>query len=544
MSESEAEAGSGERLPGQPADGGAIDRAVAERTAHLSRRVRLLDVMDRIARITPANTEIDAAMGGVLDEVLEVFGADRAWFVYPCDPDSPTWSVPLERTRPDWPGAHAKDAVLPMTPDIRETFRQNLASREPLAFGPSAPRECPPSVAGEFSIRSQLQVTVRPRTGPPWVMGIHHCAEARAHDEDELFLFKAIADRVSETLSSLIVLRDLRESNERFRTLAEEAPVGIYVTDARGDCTFTNRLWRATTGLGPEEDAGSGWARALHPDDREVVQAKWYGSVRSGRSWRDEYRFLSPSGKVTWVEGTAFPLKDEGGAVTGYVGTNVDITERKQIEAIHSVLVRGPHEASQESFFEALARFLAENLRMDFVCIDRLERDGLTARTTAVWRDGAFRDNFTYALSGTPCGELVGKEVCCFPAGACQLFPRNEMLRELRAESYAGVTLWDDAGLPIGLIAVIGRRPLADRSVVEATLKLVSVRTAGEMERMRGEEAVRERIDELSRWHRVTLGREERILELKREVNELLAASGLPPRYTSADGMDCPGAAL
>ena len=65
------------------------------------------------------------------------------------------------------------------------------------------------------------------------------------------------------------------------------------------------------------------------------------------------------------------------------------------------------------------------------------------------------------------------------------------MLQDLRAESYVGVTLWSHAGQPIGLIAVIGRSPLANRPLAEAILKLVAVRAAGELERLDAEKALR-----------------------------------------------------
>ncbi|MFZ4437833.1 MAG: PAS domain S-box protein, partial [Syntrophales bacterium] len=143
-------------------------------------------------------------------------------------------------------------------------------------------------------------------------------------------------------------------------------------------------------------------------------------------------------------------------------------------------------------FFEALARYLAQNLGMDYVCIDRLEGDELTARTVAVWCDGHFEDNVTYALKDTPCGDVVGQTVCCFPTGVCQLFPRDPALQDLKAESYVGVTLFDHTGRPIGLIAVIGRKPLANRPLVEAILKMVAARAAGEVERLVAEEALRE----------------------------------------------------
>jgi PAS domain S-box-containing protein len=143
-----------------------------------------------------------------------------------------------------------------------------------------------------------------------------------------------------------------------------------------------------------------------------------------------------------------------------------------------------------EPFFNKLARYLAECLDMDFVCIDRLEGDGLTATTVAVWCDGHFEDNVSYALKDTPCGDVVGNTVCCFPSMVCQLFPHDEVLKDLRAESYIGVTLWSYTGKPIGLIAVISRKPLTDRTKAESVMKIVAVRAAGEIERLDAEEAL------------------------------------------------------
>ncbi len=168
------------------------------------------------------------------------------------------------------------------------------------------------------------------------------------------------------------------------------------------------------------------------------------------------------------------------------------LAERKRTEDALSFLAHTSSEHADEPFFRALARYLAESLGMDFVCIDRLEGDGLTARTVAVWCDGHFEDNVTYALKDTPCGEVVGKAVCCYPASVRQFFPRDQVLQELRAESYVGVTLWGYAGQPIGLIAVIGHGPLANRAQAEATLKLVAGRAAGELERFEHERALRE----------------------------------------------------
>ena len=169
-----------------------------------------------------------------------------------------------------------------------------------------------------------------------------------------------------------------------------------------------------------------------------------------------------------------------------------DTAARKQAEAVQTFLAQTSSGTTDEPFFNALARYLAQGLGMDFCCIDRLEGDGLNARTVAIWCDGGFQDNVTYALKDTPCGDVVDRAVCCFPASVSQFYPRDQVLQELRAESYVGTTVQNHVGRPIGLIAVIGRRRLEDPSLAEATLKTVAIRAAGEMERLDTESALRQ----------------------------------------------------
>ena len=169
-----------------------------------------------------------------------------------------------------------------------------------------------------------------------------------------------------------------------------------------------------------------------------------------------------------------------------------DIAERKQAEEVLTFLASASTGRADEPFFNTLARYLAQSLGMDFVCIDRLEGEGLNARTVAVWCDGKFEDNVTYALKDTPCGDVVGKTACCFPASVCQFFPHDKVLKDLRAESYVGVTLCSHTGQPIGLIAVIGRTVLANCAQAEAMLKMVAVRAASELERLDAMQALRD----------------------------------------------------
>ena len=120
------------------------------------------------------------------------------------------------------------------------------------------------------------------------------------------------------------------QSEVRFRTLTESAPVLIYLTDAAGACVYVNRRWCEATGLTPAQAAGQGWLAGVHDDDRTAVAEGWGRAVASGSAWAMEYRFRNPGGVVTCVYGTAAPIREASGVIVGYVGTNTDITALRQ----------------------------------------------------------------------------------------------------------------------------------------------------------------------------------------------------------------------
>jgi PAS domain S-box-containing protein len=117
----------------------------------------------------------------------------------------------------------------------------------------------------------------------------------------------------------------LRESENRFKTLCDQAPVGIYSTDAHGLCVYANPRWSQMSGLSADESLGHGWTKALHPDDSETVFESWKTNAQQGASW--EYRLLTPQGEIRWIRALGGPIYSDRGEVSGYVGTTEDITE-------------------------------------------------------------------------------------------------------------------------------------------------------------------------------------------------------------------------
>ncbi len=124
----------------------------------------------------------------------------------------------------------------------------------------------------------------------------------------------------------------LRESEERFRTMAQAVPSFLFETDARGWNVWTSEGWCRFTGQTPEQVAGHGWAEALHPDDRTENLDRWRQCMIDGVSFEAQQRLRKADGTYAWVIARALPVRDDQGRVSRWVGsvTNVDDIVRTQ----------------------------------------------------------------------------------------------------------------------------------------------------------------------------------------------------------------------
>ena len=125
----------------------------------------------------------------------------------------------------------------------------------------------------------------------------------------------------------------LLESQHHFEALLAASPVGVFETDAAGASIFVNARWCEITGLTVEQARGDGWVQALHPDDRAMVFSAWQAAAKEGRPFEVEHRLLLCGDRVAWVLVQAVALRNEAGAITGFLGTITDITERRNAES-------------------------------------------------------------------------------------------------------------------------------------------------------------------------------------------------------------------
>jgi PAS domain S-box-containing protein len=301
--------------------------------------------------------------------------------------------------------------------------------------------------------------------------------------------------RMVGTLSDVTLRKktefELRESQDSLDRIIKNSSELICEIDEHGKYTFVSERYKDVLGYSPDELLGIGTIEHMHPDEIETAKLKYKSQKDNIGLSVDEWRFRHKNGNYHVFECRSSVYIDKDSRPRMVVISH-DITESKQIENTQLFLVmEGSGSTENEDFFNSLAKYLAETLKMDFVCIDKLTGGGLSARTVAVYFDGEFEDNIEYTLKDTPCGEVAGKTICKFEENVRGLFPDDLVLQEMKAESYAGVTLWGSTGEPIGLIAVIGREKMDNPRLAEKILKMVAIRAAGELERRDAEEKIR-----------------------------------------------------
>ncbi len=424
------------------------ERKHAER--QLTRQLRYLDIMERISRISSASENLEAMLNAVLKEIQSIFAADRAWFLYPCDPKASFWSIPMEFTRPEWPGAFADNMKIEVTQDIADLFQATLEANGPLQYGPLLDLAVPALSAEEFSVKSQLQIALRPQLGSPWILGIHHCSKAHIHSPDDLWIFAEIAQRITEALSSLISLKSLRESEEHFRQLILKSPIAIAITNMQGEIDFVNdwfiHIFGYTLDDIPHVDA---WWPLAYPDEHYRNQAKstWLGALE--KSALDGKDIEPMEFKVSCKNGTVRDIS----FYNAIVGERVlvfldDISERKAVE--NQLRNRTNELALQNRILQQInqgveiARVLdelvgqIETLHPDMLCSILLLDDDQHLRHGAA---PSLPDFYNQAVDGLAIGDGVGSCGTAAYRGECvivenvQQHPYWERFREITQQA-------------------------------------------------------------------------------------------------------------
>ena len=181
----------------------------------------------------------------------------------------------------------------------------------------------------------------------------------------------------------------LRESEERFRTMADTAPVLIWTTDADKLCTYVSQTWLDLTGRIFEEELGNGWADDIRPSDRDARLEAYEHCFDQRSPFVLEYRVRRHDGEYRWLLDKGTPRFASDGTFLGYIGSATDITERKRAEerlrVQHTVAQILAEAVTIEEAAPRILRAMGECLGWDVGALWRVDRQAEALRCVELW---------------------------------------------------------------------------------------------------------------------------------------------------------------
>jgi PAS domain S-box-containing protein len=287
------------------------------------------------------------------------------------------------------------------------------------------------------------------------------------------------------------VERALQDSETRLQQVLDNTSALVFAKDAQGHYIFVNREFERASGRRAADIIGRDDEAIFPPDLVARFRHNDLRVLREGRSIQFEEVADFGAGPRTYLA-SKFPLFDADGNAYAVCGMATDITERKRIEEALTASALAVSQSDDEALYRQLVQYLATILDVDaaFIAV-RGAQDPDMLSMLAFYLDGQVRENFVYDQAGTPCATVVGHEFRFFPCGLTELFPLDEAFRQLGVESYAGHPLTGADGRPLGLIAVVSRRPLTQPAFIESVLRIFAVRVTAELERAAARQALR-----------------------------------------------------
>jgi PAS domain S-box-containing protein len=297
----------------------------------------------------------------------------------------------------------------------------------------------------------------------------------------------------------------LIKSESRYRSYINVTGQIGWVTNAGGEISEDVPSLRKFTGQTYEEAKGTGWAKALHPDDLERTLQVWENAVATKSIYEVEYRMRRHDGVYRDFLARGFPIFKEDGSIQEWVGTCIDITERKQTEQELKL--------SEEKFEKA---FNSSPIPLSFTRLS----------------DGFYLDcNEAFAkLVGYEYNEIISKSSIDLKLWITPE-DREIFIRKLK-ETNSIRNVESRFRVKNGRIITT----LMSSEIVSFREELCMLTVLNDItERKQAEEKLQQQLNELRRWQEVTLGREDRNMQLKTEVNKLLIRLGEPIRYPSQE---------
>jgi formate hydrogenlyase transcriptional activator len=282
---------------------------------------------------------------------------------------------------------------------------------------------------------------------------------------------------------------EIKQGEERFCSLFENSIDAVLLSTPDGTIEAANPAACRLFGWSVEEICAIGGFGLVDASDGRL-QSLLEERERTGR-FRGELFYKRKDGSTFLGEVSSAFYQDLSGATKAAVIIR-DVTDRKRIEETLRYITEGTADSTGDEFFRSLVKHLAHALqvRYSFVaeCTDETKKNG---RMLAFWQGEDFGNNIEFPLAGTPCQAVIQGNACSYPERLQVLFPEDEGLVALGAQSYAGLPLINGAGNILGHLVVIDDKPRVFSEQALSLLRIFATRAGAELERKHAADALR-----------------------------------------------------
>jgi formate hydrogenlyase transcriptional activator len=280
----------------------------------------------------------------------------------------------------------------------------------------------------------------------------------------------------------------IKQGEERFRSLFENSIDAVLLSTPDGTIEAANPAACRLFGRSAEEICGiAGFGLVDTSDGR--LQSLLEERERTGR-FRGELFYKRKDGSIFLGEVSSAFYRDHSGATKAAVIIR-DVTDRKRVEETLRHITEGTAGSTGDEFFRSLVKHLAHALQVKYSfvaeCTDEAKKN---VRMLAFWQGEDFGNNIEFPLAGTPCQAVIQGNACSYPERLQMLFPEDEGLVVLGAQSYAGVPLINGAGNVLGHLVVIDDKPRVFSEQAFSLLRIFATRAGAELERKHASDAL------------------------------------------------------
>ncbi|MEQ9619824.1 MAG: PAS domain S-box protein [Deltaproteobacteria bacterium] len=336
---------------------------ISERT----KTVKRLSIMSGISRILSYESRFERAAPKILRELFKVLDMEVGELWLPTTINSETlFCAEFKSSLKSKAARKFKKFTIKTTLGIDSFPGYSLKKRKPvwipdLTKNPVFTRR---QLAQELGLRSGLAFPIIVDGKP--VGGMNFFTTKMAETSPDLYeMMTKLGHDIGQFLSRAKMVEELRESEARFRTMADSAPVMIWIAGTDKSCIWFNKEWLDFRGRNLEEEIVNGWVAGIHPDDRKPCIETYHTAFDKRESFEMEYRLQNAEGEYRWIVDRGIPKFSGDGMFRGYIGSCVDIHDRKITEELRRIKL-----TERENLLREVQHRIKNNLQMVMDMLD------------------------------------------------------------------------------------------------------------------------------------------------------------------------------